>query len=305
MTPGCDSSIDVKFYRLSPAVEPYFTALYAFTFDCPPDAMIEDYLHPEWTAMRFSDGHPPAGCVGPGPLVQQSPFVATGPTSGPLHFGLRKSRIWGLGLQPRGWAKFACGDASDITDRIVDGMDHVAFEKFRPVLSIVCEGDNSADQTAARIDAYLTNLEGRESRFDHDVLACHEALRDPEVATVGQLAERLRLGSRALERLCNRYFGFPPKLLLRRQRFLRSLASFMLEPNSTWSTALDGQYYDQAQFVKEFRDFMGMTPSEYAEMPHPVLERIMGQRMADQGAAPDPGLLADLPTVLRYGSSPS
>ena len=192
MTPGRDYSIDVKFYRLSPAAEPYFTALYAFTFDCPPDAMIEDYLHPEWTAMRFSDGHPPAGCVGPGPLVQQSPFVATGPTSGPLHFGLRKSRIWGLGLQPRGWAKFACGDASDITDRIVDGMDHVAF---------------------------------------------------------------------------------------------------------------DGQYYDQAQFVKEFRDFMGMTPSEYAEMPHPVLERIMGQRMADQGAAPDPGLLADLPTVLRYGST--
>ena len=65
----------------------------------------------------------------------------------------------------------------------------------------------------------------------------------------------------------------------------------------SWSAALDGQYYDQAQFVRDFRAFMGMTPSEYAEMPHPILDRIIAQRMADQGAAPE----TDLPTVLRYG----
>ena len=59
---------------------------------------------------------------------------------------------------------------------------------------------------------------------------------------------------------------------------------------------LDDRYYDQAQFVRDFRSFMGMTPSEYAEMPHPILNRIMAQRMADQGAAPQ----TDLPTILRY-----
>ena len=42
---------------------------------------------------------------------------------------------------------------------------------------------------------------------------------------------------------------------------------------------------------------MGMTPSEYAAMPHPIIDRIMAQRMADQGAAPE----TDLPTILRYG----
>jgi hypothetical protein len=66
-----------------------------------------------------------------------------------------------------------------------------------------------------------------------------------------------------------------------------------------WSSALDRQYYDQAQFVKDFRSFMGMTPSEYAAMPHPIIDRIMAQRMADQGAAPE----TDLPTILRYGAA--
>ena len=85
-------------------------------------------------------------------------------------------------------------------------------------------------------------------------------------------------------------------LLLRRQRFLRSLAGHMLDPARGWSKALDEQYYDQAQFVRDFRSFMGTTPSEYADAPHPILEKIMAQRLADQGAAP----ATDLPTVLRY-----
>ena len=104
------------------------------------------------------------------------------------------------------------------------------------------------------------------------------------------------MGERSLERLCRRYFGFPPKLLLRRQRFLRTLAQFMFDTRLTWSKAIDGQYYDQAQFVRDFRSFMGMTPSEYADTPHPILEKIMALRFADQGAAPE----TDLPTVLRY-----
>ena len=52
--------------------------------------------------------------------------------------------------------------------------------------------------------------------------------------------------------------------------------------------------------MRDFRSFMGMTPSDYADAPHPILEKIMAQRMADQGAAPQ----TDLPTVLRYTAEP-
>ena len=101
---------------------------------------------------------------------------------------------------------------------------------------------------------------------------------------------------KSLERFCRRYFGFTPKLLLRRQRFVRSLAQFMLDPTLSWINALDGQYHDQAQFVREFREFMGLRPTEYARMPHPIVAPIIHQRMADQGAATQ----LDLPTVARF-----
>ena len=70
----------------------------------------------------------------------------------------------------------------------------------------------------------------------------------------------------------------------------------MLDPSLSWVKALDGQYHDQAQFVREFRSFMGLTPTAYARLPHPILEPIMRQRMADQGAVTP----LDLPTIARY-----
>jgi AraC-like DNA-binding protein len=290
-------AIDVRYYRLSEPLQPYFTALYAFEFACPSGQVIEDHLHPEWSLMRFVLGSLPRACVGPGPLRQLWPFVASGPTSHSTRIALTAAgKVWGLGLLPAGWARFAAGPACAMADRTVDGSHHPAFALFAPIRPMLEREPVSLDGGAALINEYLMRQVERPVTHGDAVMACQEALRDPEIANVAQLAERLGLGIRSLERLCARYFGFPPKRLLRRQRFLRSLAQFMLTSRRSWSAAIDDQYHDQAQFVRDFRAFMGMTPSEYAEMPHPIIDRIMGQSMADHGAAAQ----TDLPTLLRY-----
>jgi AraC-like DNA-binding protein len=297
---GAQFSISVRFYRLSEALQPYFTALYSTTIECEPEALVVDCLHPEWAALRFTEGPPPVACVGPGPLASQWPFVANGPTSRAIQFGVTRSRVWGLGLQPAGWSKFVAQPANSLSDRTVDGSVHEAFALFAPIVELVASAAGDANKIAGGINDFLMQHTGRPVRHEAEILSCQQALRDPDIANVGELGKRIGIAERSLERLCGRYFGFPPKVLLRRQRFLRSLAQFMLDPRRTWSKALDGQYYDQAQFVRDFRSFMGMTPSEYADAPHPILEKIMAQRMADQGAAPQ----TDLPTVLRYSAEP-
>lgn len=293
---GAEFSVSVRFYRLSEALQPYFTALYASTIECADGVLVTDCLHPEWAALRFTEGPPPIACIGPGEMVSQWPFVANGPTSKAIQFGVTRSRIWGLGLQPAGWSKFVDQPANSLSDRTVDGSTHQAFELFAPISDIVAGAQGDGERIATGINDFLMRHVARPVPHEARILACQAALRDPDVANVAELSERLEMGGRSLERLCGRYFGFPPKLLLRRQRFLRSLAGFMFDSERTWSEAIDGQYYDQAQFVRDFRSFMGMTPSEYADTPHPILEKIMGLRFADQGAAPE----TDLPTVLRY-----
>ena len=291
-------AVNVRFFRLSEELQPYFTALYSFEIECADGVMISDRLHPEWAAMRFTQsGAPPHAAITPNDIRATHPFVVSGPTSRAIKFGLQRSRIWGLGLQPAGWAKFVTLPASELADRIVDASTIDALALFAPILDEV-RADAPPEDTAWRINAFLLHRDAQAQPLAPAVLSCQEALRDPETADVEQLSQRVGIGRRSLERLCARYFGFPPQMLLRRQRFLRSLARFMLEPMSSWSSALDVQYYDHAHFVRDFRRFMGMTPTQYAAAPHPILDRIMAHRMADQGAAPP----TDMPTVLRYGA---
>ena len=285
------SAISVRAFRLSPPLQPYFTALYATTIDCEPGSIVEDYLHPEGAALRITNGTPPVARVGPGEMVPQWPFTANGPTSRATHFAITTSRVWVLGLQPVGWAKFMDSSADELADKKVDGSTHPAFGFFAPLLGKILGADGDVERIARSIDDHLMERLDRDVPGEEQILACQSALRDPEVSLVGDLGESVGIAPRSLERLCRRYFGFPPKVLLRRQRFLRSLAQFMLDPSLTWSDALDSQYHDQAQFVREFRSFMGLTPGQYASMPHPILQPVMQQRMADQGAAPpQPGL---------------
>ena len=291
-----DSTITVHFFQPSPALRPYFTAFYLTEIEAAPGILVDDYLHPEWAALRFTQGTPPVASIGPGPMAPQWPFVANGPTSKTIHFGVERSRIWGLGLQPAGWAKFVPAAAHALCDETVDGASHSAFARFAPLSALIFASKPDPAEEAARIDGYLMTLADLPVPNEGAIQACHAAVLDPDVATVAALVERLAMPVHSIERLTRRYFGFSPKLLLRRQRFLRSLAQFMLDPSLKWIGALDGQYHDQAQFVRDFRAFMGLTPRQYAAMPHPILHPIMRQRMADAGAL----AATDLPTVARY-----
>lgn len=292
-------AINIRYFPLPDALQPYFTALYSFSVDCDDEVVVNDMLHPEWAAMRFTQsGEPPLAAVVPEPMRPTWRFVGTGPTSKAINFGLRRSTIWGLGLKPLGWARYVKVPACDLADTIFDAGRNPAFAIFAPLVEAIGAGDRDPGETVERVIACLQAIEASPAPGEDQIMVCHEALRDPEAADVGHCAEMLGIGRRTLERLCRRHFGFAPKMLLRRQRFLRSLGRFMLKPKRTWSKALDGQYFDQAHFVREFRSFMGMTPSEYADRPHPILDRIITQHIVDQGAE----LEIDLPTVLRYGT---
>ncbi|MEN7537516.1 helix-turn-helix domain-containing protein [Aurantiacibacter flavus] len=289
-------TLDVQFFGLSDVLAPYFTALYSFALTCEEGGVVADSLHPEWAAMRFTyAGTPPTARVVPAVMQQCPHFVVSGPTSRAIDFRLATSRIFGLGLHPAGWARFVGLSAASLRNAIVNGEDS-GFGAFAPLLGLIEATGGDDDAAAAAINSFLLDLDARTPPVPARVLACQEALKDADLNDVNDLAERVGTSRRSLERMCSQYFGFPPKTLLRRQRFLRSLARFMLESRASWSNALDSHYYDQAHFVRDFRSIMGMTPSEYAGMPHPILDRIIAQRMVDQGAVAQ----TDLPTILRY-----
>jgi AraC-like DNA-binding protein len=282
--PAATHRITAQFHEPPPQFAGCFTSLYHLTLDLPEGAgPLTDHLQPEWGNIRFFCGTTPDAAIG-GHDLRGARFVGTGPSTLPCRFTLGPVRMWGVGFLPLGWARFFDAEASACANLVCDGAVHPAFARFAGLADVLC--DPEADLTA-QYDALVAALAGamRESRDEARIGRVHAALVSGDHAAVADLADACAMSIRTLERICTRYFGFAPKLLMRRQRFMRSLTTFMLQRGSRWTEAMDADYHDQAQFSREFRTFMTMTPSEYAALDHPILTSFMEARARIRGSA--------------------
>lgn len=287
MKQGLADAVTVRFFMPSAKVAPYISTFYLTDFAVGQDQTVEDWLHPEWANLRIWDRAVCDAAVGTEELQKAPLVIAAGPTSLASHFRAGPARAWGVGLLPQGWARFVDAPASLHADRFCDAQTDPAFARIAPLFDQVFGKTPDPAAEAARLDAFFCDLLERCPPHEDEakIRTAHTALIDDSVTSVSELADRLGISSRSLERLSLKAFGFSPKLLLRRQRFLRSLAQFMLDPSLTWIKTLDWHYVDQAHFVRDFRRFMSMSPSAYAALDHPVLRSAARARSVAAGAA--------------------
>lgn len=277
--------VNVSFFQPPEHLRRYFTTFYLFELDAPDNVRIQDFLQPEWANLRFYSGDFPDAESVDGTRLSGSAFAATGPSAKALPFVVGKSRMWGIGLLPIGWARFVNYPAGSVANSVYDGFQHPAFAPFVPLARSIFGEEPDPEAELARIISFFDNWPQEPIDDEERIGIIHSALVDCEVKTVVDLVARANCSQRTIERLCQRSFGFSPKVLLRRQRFMRSLTQFMLDPSLRWIGAIDSQYHDQAQFVRDFREFMGMTPSQYATHEKPVLTAVMRERARIAGSA--------------------
>ena len=277
--------VSARFCAPPEALRQYFTTFYLLEWQVQGGGKVADLLMPEWANLRFFEPScaPDARTLG-GMELTGATFSATGPTSQAIAFAIASGRSWGIGLLPLGWAKFVQADADELANCVVDGCTHPAFASFRSLAANLFQAKPDAEAELAQITLHFMARLGDAEPDSERIVKAHEAMINPETRSISDFAGMAGMSQRSLQRLCNRAFGFTPKQLLRRQRFMRSLAHFMLDPSLRWVGALDSQYHDQAQFVRDFHEFMGMTPSEYAAKDKPMLEAIMKERARIAGS---------------------
>lgn len=288
--PAC--RVEAHFHAPPPELAGCLTSIYRLDLEVENGGTVVDWLQPEWSNLRVFSGAMPWTRIGDGPVLSEARFTVSGPSSRGARFELGTTRMWGVGLLPLGWARLVGRPAASYTNMIADAETHGDFAHFLPLGQVFAgEPDDTAE--LARIVAVLRSIL-RPAAEETRIVAVHSAMTELGMGTVSECAERSGLSVRALERICRRYFGFPPKLLLRRQRFMRSLAAWMLGGMGKWTPAIDQLYTDQAHFNREFREFMGMNPTEYAALPHPILSAFMAQRAKTWGS---PAQALDRPGV--------
>ena len=281
---GRECTVSVRFYEPPEDLNRFFTTFYRFAVECP-DGPVEDALQPEWAGLRFYDRPGIVSTIADGTRVADTDFTAMGPTSIPVQFRMVTARVWGIGLLPLGWATFMGLPVHEWANRIFDAHREPVFAAFAPLTARLTHDPAREDDDLATMAQFFRHEARRFEADEARIQAVHQVLLDPDLPDVAGMAARVGLHPRTLERVCRKDFGFSPKRLLRRQRFMRSLAHFMLDPSLKWIGAIDALYFDQSHFVRDCKEFLGMSPSEYAALPHPILSAVMRERMAARGAA--------------------
>ena len=223
---------------------------------------LEDLLQPEWAHVRLalSGGWAVRFADGTQHVTQAPAAVVTGTLSRAA--AVRGSGLLvGIGLLPAGWALLTSRSAADYVDSVHPLSALVGDAADALMAAVLPLWDD--EEIPRVLDAWFLGQVAARPPVDPLLTQAHLALLDPELATVAQWARRLARSTRQLERVALDYFGLSPKHLLRRQRFLRTFASIREQPPGVWGRLIDERYADQPQFVRDFNDFMGMSPRAY------------------------------------------
>lgn len=82
--------------------------------------------------------------------------------------------------------------------------------------------------------------------------------------TLKEIARIYDISPRQIERKFDRFIGLSPKMLSRVIRFGSCLSAIQRSPGrKTLEVIHSFGYYDQTHFIKEFKDFVKLTPNEY------------------------------------------
>jgi AraC-like DNA-binding protein len=121
----------------------------------------------------------------------------------------------------------------------------------------------------ARIARFVAFLRGLSPVVDEEALVATRSVElvyaDRTIARVADLAARVELPVRALERAFRRCVGVSPKWVIRRARAQEAaVRAAGGEPVDWPALAHELGYFDQAHFIRDFKKQVGRTPADYA-----------------------------------------
>ncbi len=267
--PGADSTYvaleKIEILQFAPPGElsPFVTQIYFFRCE---EEFIRDFqpaslghlvfLLRGQGQLRFHDGHIDqlhrAAIFGPGAAAAEFTFA------GPLY-------DFGLALSPLGFVALTGKAANVYADRAVAAteifgpeIDNLA-EQFQNGLN---EGNMRFTQMVEAVSAFLLARVQKVPPAHIDLIQrVTDWLSSNFDPDVDDLYAQLTMSRSTAVRLITRYFGSPPKQLMRKYRALRA-ASVLCDPACTIElrTRIESLFYDQPHMIREIRHFAGRTP---------------------------------------------
>ena len=213
-----------------------------------------------------------------------APISLIGPTNHMIRTVTNGGVLIGVGLTPIGWSRLFRKQAETYRNRVVPLSELIGI-RFTATLEAAVRSLTSDRDVAPMLDALLRPMLAPPHADEpaiRQLMGIIASGGTPDIVTV---ADRMGMPTHRLRRLALRHIGFPPKMLLTRARFMRSLMRLMASGEAADYGLIDPSYFDASHFLRDANTFLGMTPRRLAALDTPYLDASLRARAAVLGAA--------------------
>lgn len=226
--------------------------------------LVEWDVEPGRTSRQHVLAYPASNLV-----VEQHRVGFAGPTTRASHRDLT-GRGWAVAalLRPAAVPTFT-DDPTSVRDAYLT-LDLPDVHDLLGAVTAAMSAPGAERRRAAAADALATWLAAAVGPVDAEARLANAMAElvetGPDVTRVDDLASRLHVSPRTLQRLARKYVGLPPGAMIRRRR-LQEAAERLRSPASDDLAAVAGDvgYADHAHLTGDFRTAVGLTPSRYRD----------------------------------------
>ncbi|HSD56038.1 MAG TPA: AraC family transcriptional regulator [Candidatus Saccharimonadales bacterium] len=169
--------------------------------------------------------------------------------------------IAGVKFRPGGFYPFLNRPVSDLApnEPLASVFPNVDTVFTKDLLS------QSDVEIVARLQALLQNKQPKQDKNLELVTKIINSLgSDTSPKTVRSVAQAFRMSERSVQLLFRTYVGVGLKWIITRKRLLETMNRVQGQSNPSWAeAAAELGYSSQSHFSREFKDILGVTPSQY------------------------------------------
>lgn len=196
-------------------------------------------------------------------VIQPSAFVF-GQITQPLEIApMGNTNIFAVRFHPNGFLPFASISIKEMENKTTDLQ--ILFGDTGLELGVkILNATNTTERIALIESLLLQQLQSQETTDRVAAISVQALLALNGQLSVDELADQVQINRRQLERKFAIVIGMSPKQLAKIIRLQATLK--MMEErrfDSLTELAYENGYFDQAHFIKDFKEFTGVTPSEF------------------------------------------
>ncbi|WP_380785994.1 helix-turn-helix domain-containing protein [Sphingomonas sp. R86521] len=190
----------------------------------------------------------------------------------------------GVGISALGWARLVRRPADGFRDRITP-LGEVLPPAIVDALVARLRASDQGPAVKGILDDFFLEHLGPPNPDEPAIRQLAALIVDDETRDLPSAAAAAGISEMQLRRLSTRYFGFPPKTLLIRTRFLRSFLRMLAAGGRADYSLIARSYHDVPHFLRDAEHFLGMTPRRFMALDTPKLDAVLRARAAVLGAA--------------------